>query len=70
MLKVEMQKVNIILKVEHEFEQCAHILKKKESKPFAKSSRTKQFHKSSYTILKGPSEEKRGEQAKAKINAF
>jgi len=30
---------------------------------------TKQSHKSSYTIFRGPLQERGGEQAKAKINA-
>jgi hypothetical protein len=44
---------------------CPHTSKKR-SKPFAKSFGTKQYHKSSYTILKGPPKEKRGEQNKYK----
>jgi hypothetical protein len=47
---------------------CPHISKKR-SKPFAKSSGTKQSHKSSYTIPKGPPEGRCGEQAKTNINA-
>jgi hypothetical protein len=47
MLRIEMQKINAILKVEHAM--CPHSLKKR-SKPFAKSFGTKWFHKSSYTI--------------------
>jgi hypothetical protein len=42
---------------------------KKKSKPFRKSSKTKQFHKSSYTILKGSLDYIHGEHANAKINA-
>jgi hypothetical protein len=47
---------------------CPHTSEKR-SKAFAKSSRTKQFYKSSYTIPKRPPEEKCGEQTKAKRNA-
>jgi hypothetical protein len=39
-------------------------------KPFAKSFGTKLYRKSSYTIPKGPPEETRAKQIKAKINAF
>ncbi len=46
---------------------CPHTLKKK-PKPFAKSSKTKQSRKSSYTIPKGPLK-RQGERAKAKTNA-
>ncbi len=53
---------------EHDHEQCAHLFKKK-SKPFKKSFKTKQSHKSSYTILKGSLDDIHGEHAKAKINA-
>jgi hypothetical protein len=42
---------------------------KKKSKPLAKSSKTKQFHKSSYTILEGLLDERHGERIKTKINA-
>jgi hypothetical protein len=41
-----------------DLEQCAHIPLKKRSKPPTKSSRTKQFHKSSYTISKKSLEKK------------
>jgi hypothetical protein len=47
---------------------CPHTLKKR-SKPFVKSCRTKQYHKSSYTIPEGPLEERCGEEAKVHINA-
>jgi hypothetical protein len=43
---------------------CPHISKKK-SKPLTKSSRTKQYCKSSYTIFKGPLDERHGEHVKA-----
>jgi hypothetical protein len=43
---------------------------KQKSKPLAKSSRTKQYHKSSYTIFKRLLNERRGECIKAKINAY
>jgi hypothetical protein len=56
-----MQKTKTILKVEHDIEPCAHIPQKKRSKPLAKSFGTKKIHKSSYTILEGPLEEKCGE---------
>jgi len=39
-------------------------------KPFAKSTRTKQYHSNPYIVPKGPSKERRGEQAKVEINAF
>lgn len=39
-------------------------IKKIKSKPLTKSSRTKQSHKSSYTIPKGPLDERCGECAK------
>jgi hypothetical protein len=42
---------------------------KKEIKPLAESSRTKQSRKSSYTILEKPLDEKHGECVKEKINA-
>ncbi len=48
---------------------CLHISKQK-SKPLAKSLKTKQYHKSSYTIFKGLSNEKRGEWINVEINAF
>jgi hypothetical protein len=38
---IEMQKAKMILKMKHDLEQCAHINKKKRSKPLAKSSKTK-----------------------------
>jgi hypothetical protein len=44
-------------------------IKKKKSKPLVKSSRTKKSHKSSYTILKRPLDERCGECAKIEINA-
>ncbi len=47
---------------------CLHISKQK-SKPLAKSLGTKQYHKSSYIIFKGLSNERRGECIKAEINA-
>jgi hypothetical protein len=47
---------------------CPHITKKR-LKPLAKSLGAKQYHRSSYTIPKGPPKKKHGEQAKAKINA-
>jgi hypothetical protein len=47
---------------------CPHILKKS-SKPFVKSSGTKQCHKSSYTISERPPEERHGEQTNVEINA-
>jgi hypothetical protein len=43
---------------------CLHIFKQK-SKPLAKSSGTRQYHKSSYTIFKGLLDERRGECIKA-----
>ncbi len=50
---------------EHDHEHYyAHIYKKIKSKPLTKSSRTKQSHKSSYTIPKGPLDERCGECAK------
>ncbi len=48
---------------------CPHIYFLK-SKPLTKSSWIKQSRKSSYTILEGPSNERRDEHAKAKINVF
>jgi hypothetical protein len=42
---------------------------KKKSNPFKKSSKTKQFHKSSYTILEGSLDDIHDEHAKANINA-
>ncbi len=47
---------------------CLHISKQK-PKPIAKSSRTKQYCKSSYTIFKGLLDERCGKCIKAKINA-
>jgi hypothetical protein len=47
---------------------CRHISKKK-SKPFAKSSRIKQFLKRSYTILERLLHERHGEFAKMEISA-
>ncbi len=47
---------------------CPHTSKER-SKPLAESSRTKHFRKSSYTIPKGPPEEKHGEWTKASTNA-
>jgi hypothetical protein len=47
---------------------CPHTLKRNK-KPFAKSSRTKQFRKSSYTILEKSLNERHGECAKMVINA-
>ncbi len=44
--------------------------KKIKAKPLAKSSSTKQFHKSSYTIPKGLPNERCGECVKVEINAF
>jgi hypothetical protein len=40
------------------------------SKPLAKLFETKQFHKSSYTIPKGLSNERCGERVKMEINVF
>jgi hypothetical protein len=54
-----MQKSNMTLKVEHHFKQCAHILKKKGQNHFAESFGIEQYHKSSYTIPKGPLEKKK-----------
>jgi hypothetical protein len=48
---------------------CLHI-SKKSSTPLTESSWTKQFHKSSYTILKGPLDEKRGKCVKVKNMFF
>jgi hypothetical protein len=48
---------------------CPHT-SKKISKPLAKSSKAKQFHKSSYTRPKGLPNERCGECAKVEINAF
>ncbi len=48
---------------------CPHILKKK-LKPLVKSLGTKQSHKSSYTILEGPSEERCDERTKIETNVF
>jgi hypothetical protein len=48
---------------------CPHT-SKKISKPLAKLSKTKQFHKSSYTIPKGLSNERCGECVKMEINVF
>jgi hypothetical protein len=47
---------------------CLHT-SKKNLKPVTKSFGAKYFHKNSYTIPKGPLEERHGEQAKAMINA-
>ncbi len=47
---------------------CPHTTKKR-SKPLAKSFRTKQSHKSSYTVFEGPLKERRGEWAKVETNA-
>jgi hypothetical protein len=47
---------------------CPHTLKNG-SKPLVKSFGTKQPRKSSYTILKGPLEERPGELTKAEANA-
>jgi hypothetical protein len=47
---------------------CPHTFLKK-LKPLVKSSRIKQSHKSSYTILKRLPNERRGEWTKMKINA-
>jgi hypothetical protein len=47
---------------------CSRISKKL-SKPLIKSLGIKQSHKSSYTILGGPLDERHGERVKAKINA-
>jgi hypothetical protein len=47
---------------------CPHTSKKK-SKPFAKSSRTKQFCNRSYTIFERLLNERHGECAKMEINA-
>jgi len=44
---------------------CMHTVKQK-SKPLAKSSRTKQYCKGSYTIFKGLSDERCGECINAK----
>jgi hypothetical protein len=44
-------------------------ISKQKSKPLAKSSRTKQYYKGSYTIFKGLSDERRGECINAKTNA-
>jgi len=48
---------------------CPNTLKKRKLNPLVESFGTKQSCKSSYTILKGPSKERCGERAKAKINA-
>jgi hypothetical protein len=58
------------LKVEHDLEQCAHILQKKCQNHFIESFETKQYLKSSYTIPKGPLEKKCGKRTKPKINVF
>jgi len=47
---------------------CPHIFLKRLN-PLTKSFGTKQSHKNSYTIPKGPLEETCGEQTKAKMNA-
>jgi hypothetical protein len=46
---------------------CPHTLKKR-LKPLAKSSKTKQSRRSSYTIFERPPEKRHGEQAKVEIN--
>jgi hypothetical protein len=51
--------MNVILKVEHDLEQCAHIFQR--LKPLAKSFGAKQSDRNSYTIPKGPLEKKNGE---------
>jgi hypothetical protein len=48
---------------------CMHISKQK-LKPLAKSSRTKQYRKSSCTIFERLSNERHGEYIKTKINAY
>jgi hypothetical protein len=48
---------------------CLHI-SKQTSKPLTKSSRTKQYYKSSYTIFKGLLDERCDECNEANINAF
>jgi hypothetical protein len=48
---------------------CHHISNKR-SKTLAKSLKTKQFHKSSYTIPKGPSDERRGERIRVEKMPF
>jgi hypothetical protein len=47
---------------------CPHTSKKR-SKPFVKSSRTKQYHKNSYTIPERPPKERHSEKAKTETNA-
>ncbi len=48
---------------------CPHTSRKR-WKAFVESSRTKQFHKSSYIIFEGPIDERRGERVKVEINVF
>jgi len=55
---------------EHDHERCALHISKKKSKPLAKSLRTKQFGKSSYTILETTLDEKDGKHVKVKISVF
>jgi hypothetical protein len=47
---------------------CPHTFKKN-SKPLAKVIGTKQYRKSSYTILEGPLNERHNEHARMEINA-
>jgi len=53
---------------EHDHERSTHIFQKRNQGPLVKSLKKKKSHKSSYTILKGSSDERHGECAKAKIN--
>ncbi len=54
---------------EHDDEQCARIFPKK-SKPLAELLGTNQSLKSSYTIPKGPPNERCGKSGKIEINVF
>ncbi len=47
-----------------------HIPKKRGSKPFIKSSWTKEYHKNSYTIFKGWAYERHDERVKVEINVL
>ncbi len=64
-----MQEASVILMEEHDHERCVHISQKNKSKPLAESLGTKQFCKSSRTILEGPLDERGGKCVKVEINA-
>jgi hypothetical protein len=69
MLRIKMLKINSILKVEHDLEQCAHILRKRGQSHSQNHLGQNNFIKTHTPYLKGHHKKKHGEKTKAETNA-